>query len=104
MNYNQTEYTSAKKKSTDFINGIIEQYIQSKPIHSSLIDCWEYLMDIFHLTSDNFIETLSDKEKEIVKTITIDRFTNSIHSLKTFPIYLKNHGFEDKLNKIGINL
>jgi len=104
MTYNQIEYSSAKKKSTEFVNGIIDQYIQSKPEHPSLIDCWEYLMDIFHLTGTNFIETLSEEEKKIVNTITLSRFPNSIHSLQTFPTYLKNRNFDEKLKRIGVNI
>lgn len=104
MTYNQKEYSSAKKKSKDFVNGIIEEYIQSKPEKPSLIDCWEYLMDIYHLTSNNFTESLSEEEKKIVEKITLTRLTNSIHSLTTFPIYLKNHNFEEQLENIGLKI
>ena len=100
--YNDTAYLSAKNKSIECINTIIELYIQSKPTEPSIIKCWEYLNDIFYLTKDDFINNLTTEEKEILEIITLDRFINPIRSMQTFPIYLTNNNFIEKLRKIGV--
>ena len=83
-----------RKKRNEFLLGIIVQYQQSEE-PKSIFDCYDYVKTIANLQIDDFLEVLSDEEKQIIEK-RFELWFIPLETIRTFSMYLK-------INNININ-
>lgn len=90
------DYQSAKAKTQNFLNQIIKEIIDSNTTKVKLTDydIWLEFHEMINLNLEDFEESLTKEESDILNRYSIDRLCFGAFSFNTFGLYLKNNGFD----------
>ena len=84
-----------RKKRNEFLLGIVNQFQQSDE-PKTIFDCYDYVKTITNLKMDDFIKTLTTKERQMVES-KFDLWFLPLETIRTFSVFLSN-------NNINLNL
>jgi hypothetical protein len=84
-----------RKKRNEFLLGIINQFQQSDE-PKTIFDCYDYVKTITNLQIDDFLNKLSNEEKQMIES-KFDLWFLPLETIKTFSVFLTN-------NNINLNL
>lgn len=78
-----------RKKRNEFLLGIINQFQQSEE-PKTIFDCYDYVKTITNLQIDDFLNTLSEEEKQLIEN-RFDLWFLPLETIRTFSVFLSNN-------------